>query len=71
MKLAFAENCSCGYAVVARTIYPETIVSLGSSVRGLVIEETCANGHVATFTAERITMSELAAASITGTERDK
>jgi len=63
VRLASGQNCSCGAAIVARSIYPETIVSRARETRGMVIEETCANGHVANFTAERITMTELAAAS--------
>lgn len=68
MRIGFQVNCSCGAAVVARTIAPETIVSRAHQVRGLVITETCEAGHVVNFTAESITMTELAAASITGKE---
>ena len=64
MRVAFDLNCSCGAAIVARTIRPATILNRASEVRGLDIEETCAVGHVANFTAESITMTELADAAI-------
>lgn len=64
MRLFGWTTCSCGAPIVARTIRPETIINRARQVRGLDIEETCANGHVANFTAESITMTELQNARI-------
>ena len=63
MRIAFGQTCSCGAALVARTIQPETIWVRGG-VRGLLISETCANGHVANFTCESVTMTDLAGAGV-------
>lgn len=58
MRLVGNTCCPCGLAIVTRSIAPETITMFGRD-RGLVVTETCRDGHVMEFTVQRLTLTEL------------